>query len=283
MFSRADQLRVMQLEDEFRLHAISYGWDDFEPQLLIHDLDEEELLPFNFEERFGFSISRKRGCIGSFIDGQYVPCRDGASVKRFSQCPECAEAIIAVQECLFEPKCDGNQCDSPICRREHSVYIAFFGAKPKVGMTLKSRVKKRLIEQGADAYFVADVFPNRIGARKAEQEISKRMRITERPKSLTVLRSLQIPGKRKSIEKIWSGLSESIEGRFGLKTGKLTYLEDYPLEEPLDSVPKPTESWGMHSGRLVGIKGKFLVYESNRLHALNLSDVPSRFLSRDLA
>ncbi|HDP96656.1 MAG TPA: DUF2797 domain-containing protein [Euryarchaeota archaeon] len=281
MFSRADQLRVMQLENDFRLHAISYGWDDFEPELLINDLDEGQLIPFIFERHFGFSISRKRRCIGSFIDGKYVPCRTGASVKRFSQCPECAEEFIAVQECLFEPKCDGTLCDSPICRKEHCVYIAFFGAKPKVGMTLKSRVRRRLIEQGADAYFVADVFPNRICARKAEQEISKRMRITERPSSITVLKSLQIPSKRRNIEEIWSGLSDSIEGRMGLKTDKLNFLDDYPLEEPLGSVPRLAESWGMHSGRLIGIKGKFLVYESDRIQALNLFDVPARFLSKD--
>lgn len=281
MFSRADQLRVMQLEDEFRLHAISYGWDGFEPQLFVYDLNEGEILPYSLEDRLRLSISRKRRCIGSFPDGEYIPCRSGASVRRFSQCPECAEAIISDQECLFEPKCDGTLCDSPICRREHSVYIAFFGAKPKVGMTLRSRVTRRLIEQGADAYFTVDVFSNRIGARRAEQEISKGMRITERPSSTTVLSSLHTRGKRRSIGEIWSGLSESIQGRFGFKTGALIFLEEYPLDEPLASVPRQTESWGMHSGRLVGIKGKFLVYESDRLHALNLSDVPSRFISRD--
>jgi hypothetical protein len=149
-------------------------------------------------------------------------------------------------------------------------------------MTVKSRIRKRLIEQGADAFFVAGTFPTRKAARDQEKSISEKLRITDRPATRTVLESLKLPLKREQIEDGHRWLSEALESRASLKPGSLEFLDSYPLEEPLPETPRFVESWGMHTGQIVGIKGKFMIYRDEHLSALKLSDLPSRFISRDI-
>jgi len=281
MFARADQLRIQQIEDEFKLHAVDYSWEGFEPQLTVFNLGDGQLSSLDFEN-INFSVSKKRVCVGSWVDDDYYPCPSSVPVIRFAQCAECGAELFPVQECVFEPKCEGDQCDSPLCKREHSVYIAFFGNKPKVGMTLKSRIKRRVIEQGADAYCEVATCPTRKAARDKEKVIGQTLKITERPAVRTVLESLALPKKRNQIEDGWKCISDSLETGMEMAPGKLEFLDSYPLEEPLSEAPRYVESWGFHSGDFIGIKGKFLIFRKNHLSALKLSDLPSRFLSRDL-
>jgi len=282
MFARADQLRIDEVEDSFRLHTIEYYWEDFEPKLLLFDVEDGQLKYLDLDQ-LSISISKKRSCVGSFLDNEYVPCPNNAQVDRFSQCPECGESMIPIQECIFEPQCDGDECDSPLCKKEHAVYIAFFGNRPKVGMTVKSRLRSRLIEQGADAYFVAETQPTRKSARERERMIGEKFGITERPSSKSVLESLRMPRKRMQLEGGYKWISGELKSRLGISPGPLEFLEDYPLEEPLPDVPRCVESYGVHTGEPVGVKGKYLIYKgsNNRLSALRLSDLPSRFISLD--
>lgn len=280
MFARADQLRIEEIEESFRLHAVEFYWEEFDPKLVYFDLDDGQLKEFDLDD-IDFSVSKKRTCVGSYVDGEYVPCPGNFPVQRLTQCAECAESFIPVQDCLFEPKCDGDLCDSPLCRKEHAVYIAFFGNRPKVGMTTKARIRSRLIEQGADAYFVADLFPTRKSARDAEKTVSEKLRITERPNARIILESLRMPRRRSQIEDGWKWISRALRENLSMNPGDLEYLDSYPLEEPLPAIPRPTESWGYHSGKSVGIKGRFLIYESDKIMALNLADLPSRYLSKD--
>jgi hypothetical protein len=280
MFARADQLRIEEIEESFRLHAIEFYWEEFDPKLIYFDLDDGQVKEFDLDD-IDFSISKKRTCVGSYVDGEYVPCPRNSPVQKLTQCVECAESLIPIQDCLFEPKCEGDLCDSPLCRKEHAVYIAFFGNRPKVGMTLKTRIRNRLIEQGADAYFIADVFPTRKNAREAERLISEKLRITERPNARLILESLRMPRRRAQIEDAWEWISRALRENLSMNPGELEFLDSYPLEEPLPSVPKHVDSWGYHSGKAIGIKGKFLIYECDRMMALNLADLPSRYLSRE--
>ena len=282
MFARADQLRIDEVEGSFRLHVVDFYWEDFEPHLVAYDVEDGELKRLDLGS-LNISVSKKKKCVGYFSDdGDYVRCPTERPVGRFSQCPECGESLIPRQECIFEPQCEGDMCDSPLCRKDHAVYIAFFGNKPKVGMTVKSRIRSRLIEQGADAYFMADTQPNRKSAREREKSISGKFGITERPSSKSVLESLKLPMKRIQIEDGYNWMSKEFENRLGAKTGPLEFLDSYPLEEPLTDIPKCVESYGVHSGEPIGVKGKYLVYRSGeRLSALKLSDLPSRYISLD--
>jgi hypothetical protein len=61
---------------------------------------------------------------------------------------------------------------------------------------------------------------------------------------------------------------------------RLKFLDRYPIQLPLSQAPTLQESWGKHSGAFIGIKGRWLIYDSDGVKAVNLSDLPSRFISR---
>ena len=270
-------------EDKFPLHALEFHWDEFEPHLECYDTSEEETAEFDLED-VRFAVSKKRTCIGQWDGDEYTPCPKQTAVDRFGQCAECAgESFIPFQECIFEPKCDGEKCNLDFCRREHVLYVAFYDTRMKIGMSSSRRVDKRLIEQGADAYFIIGKFGTRKNARKKENEISARLGIPQSYRQETLLRNLERPVDEHGIEGRYEALKITIGEAYQLDSEPLKWLKGYPIDLPLNGIPKLQESWGSHKGELVGIKGKWLVFESEGLKALSLADMPSRFLGRTVA
>ncbi len=237
-----------------------------------------------------FFVSEVRTCIGSWDDeGNYRPCPGQKPVGKFAQCEDCSkEFFIPKQECVFNPECDGTDCRArkgewEFCKREHMLYFAFYDTRIKVGMSSSRRIERRLIEQGADAYSIIGVFANRLEARKAEKKISASLRIPEFYRQETLLDSLVKPVDWKEIEDRLRRIDAALGMSFGYRSGPIKRLTGYPIDLPLRQVPKLEPSPGRHAGERVGIKGKWMVYESNGLKAINLSDLPARFLSRHVA
>ncbi len=280
MFTRADQLLVERTEDRFPLHALEFHWDEFEPHLECFDVLKKEVAEFDLED-VDFAVSRKRICIGYWEGNKYVPCPRQTPVDRFGQCAECAgESFIPFQDCIFEPRCDGEICDLDFCRREHVLYVAFYDTRMKIGMSSARRVDRRLIEQGADAYSVIGTFATRKKARDSEKDISSRLRIPQSHRQETLIRSLSRPVDERGIEGRFDALKITLGEAYDLKPEPLKWLKGYPIDLPLREIPRLEESWGSHKGELVGIKGRWLVFESDGLKALSLADLPSRFLTR---
>ena len=283
MFSRADQLLVEEHEDEFELHALDFHWEGYEPHLDCYDSSEHEEVEFDLED-VRFLVSRKKVCIGRWDWDRYVPCPKQAPVTKFGQCQECAgESFIKKQECIFEPECDGEICDSDFCRREHVLYIAFYDTRMKIGMSSSRRVDKRLVEQGADAYSIIGKFGSRKKARNREKDISDRLRIPQFYRQETLLKDLARPLDLAGIDSRYEGLKSTLREVYGYEAEPLTRLDRYPIDLPLRETPKLVEPWGSHSGELVGMKGKWLIFESDGLKALSLADVPARYLARSIA
>lgn len=268
--------------EDLSLHALEYHWDEFDPHLYCYDTLAEGVCELDLSD-VDFEVSRRKVCVGRWDDrGEYIPCPKHAPVDRFGQCPECSEeSFLPVQECVFEPQCDGERCDSDFCRREHVLYIAFFDTKRKIGMSSSRRVGRRLIEQGADAYFIIGKYQTRRKARSAEKEISARLRIPQAHRQEELLRNLSRPIDVPGIEGRYEALVMTLGG--GASPEPLRWLDGYPIELPLRQAPKLKESPGKHRGEYVGIKGKWVIFEENGLRALNLSDIPSRFLARHVA
>jgi len=276
-------------KEDYPIHALEFHWQEFKPHLECYDASENEECEFDLE-KVDFSASENKACIGSWDgEGNYKPCPEQMPVTRFSQCAQCSkEFFIPDQECLFEPKCDGTRClvqnrDWEFCKREHVVYVAFYDTRMKIGMSSSRRIDKRLIEQGADAYSVIGEFPNRKSARAAEKDISERLRIPQFYRQEVLLRNLSRPLDTKGIEGRLEALRLTLRGRFALEPEPLEWLTRYPIELPLRQTPRLRPSFGRHRGELVGIKGKWMVFESEGLQALNLSDLPARFLARHVA
>jgi hypothetical protein len=283
MFSRADQLLVEEHEDEFKLHALDFHWEGYEPHLDCYDAVGDEEVEFDLED-VRFLVSRKKTCIGRWDGDRYVPCPRHASVTKFGQCPECAgDSFIKKQECIFEPECDGEKCDSDFCRREHVLYLAFYDTRMKIGMSSTRRVDRRLVEQGADAYTIIGKFGSRRKARASEKEISERLRIPQFYRQETLLKDLARPLDLRGMESRYEGIKSTMRDLYGLQSEPLVRLDNYPIQLPLREVPKLLDPWGSHSGELVGVKGRWLVFESDGLKALSLADFPARHLARSIA
>ncbi len=267
MFKQADTLfkEREKLFQEREVHVVSFGWKKFTPSLKVYNGENIEDVDLG---KIDFNVSQGKICIGSF-EGGYAPCPEKRTVKRFSQCQGCAPDSIPNLDCIFEPG-DCTNCEGGFCEEEHAVYLVFISKHPKIGMTKKARLKKRMIEQGADAYALLATLDHRKKARAEEKELGKRLDISERISSKKKLKSMSKKVDKTTIRTKYRGVKNRVA------VGKLNFLNDYPITLPLRAVPRLRPVPGIHRGEMVGIKGGFMIYENNGLHALKLSDLPCR-------
>ncbi|UCE44626.1 MAG: DUF2797 domain-containing protein [Methanobacteriota archaeon] len=259
---------------------VEFGWGGYEPHLVCVDRSDDSTNTMDLDD-VDYIFSELKMCTGFFEEGRHKRCPDEARVSRFSQCANCAEeSFIPYQECVFEPKCDGELCDVDFCKREHVLYLAFYNTRVKIGMSSTRRLEERLIEQGADAYALIASLPTRRRTRTAEKEISARLRIPQAFRQRTLLDDFTKHIDPKSIEDQFTTLAASLEKHFDMRPDKLRWLDSYPIELPIDRKPLLRETPGRHRGELVGIKGKWLIYRSDAVYALSLADAPARYVGR---
>jgi len=272
MFVRADKL----LEDHSGTgdHIVGYGWDGFEPTLTLHGEGRLECIrPMELD----LFLSRTKTCVGRFEGERYIPCPDQVKVNRFNQCRDCASTWIPIQECIFEPKCGGERCDCHFCSRPHLVYAAFQGRRLKVGMTSSKRLETRGIEQGADAIVPLVECKNRMEARRMENELSRILGASQRVTQKQSLEAIAHPSDERGVMSRYRDILDRARNICDPMGAELIFLEEYPLKR-LDRVPRLVPVEGSHRGELVGMKGKFAIYESKgAILALNMFDAVGRW------
>lgn len=280
MFVRADRLLTEFDDGRFPRHAISFHWEGFVPHLEAYDVVEESIVEIDLS-RLDMTVSEERTCVGRFAE-EYHPCPRHKSVSgSFDQCDSCAETWIPRQECVFEPQCEGEQCDCHFCKRSHLVYAAFYGNKVKIGMTSGTRLAERAIEQGADAIAALVDCENRLRAREMEKEISKFLVLPQRMTRTDIVKQLASNISRNELEERYAKILESLQDKYFLRGDGLTMLDEYPMHLRLEEVPKETDAQGTHRGKVRGKKGRYLFFEDEddgAIKMLNLSDLPSRHL-----
>ncbi len=260
-------------EPSKRIHFIDYYWDEFTPRLQHWDC--EKVKDYNIFE-LNIKVTHERECVGKVRDGEHIPCPDAVIVKDFEICEKCASPRIPSLSCIFEPQCTGERHESSFCRLPHVVYIAFFRSHAKVGMTAQHRIPNRLMEQGADAYCIAAKLPNRYKARDTEKLIGKELCVPQKYGAGKVLNAWAMPKEKFGIHDKYRAIRKELK-EIGFDAPALNFLEYYPLPEPLRKAPKLRPTVTLHTGKVMGVKGKYLIYEMNGLHALDLSKLPSRF------
>ncbi len=267
MFKKADTLLKdrTKLIKQKEVHVISYRWNLFSPEPKVYDGEDLKELDLG---KIDFNISQEKTCIGS-LDKPYTPCPYERPVNNFNQCQTCAPDSIPDLKCIYEPQ-DCDVCKGGFCEEEHSVYLAFYGRHAKIGMTKKPRLQTRLIEQGADAYCLLTTLPHRKDARREEIRLSDKLNISQRIGKKKKLKTLSKRIDKETIKTKY----RSVKNR--VPTGKLIFLNDYPISLPLRAVPRYRPTPGLHRGKMVGIKGEFFIYENNGLHTLDISDLPGR-------
>jgi hypothetical protein len=248
---------------------------------------------FRPRERLDLMVSDSRRCVGSFIDGSYEPCKMRNAVSgQFDQCPLCASTWIPVQNCVFEPECDGTNITNErckngggeICAKPTHVYAAFYGDLVKVGMTLSTRFMERAIEQGADAIARLGTYPNRRAAREAENLLSKALHATQWVRKTTFLKAQTSIRDRDIYQERLDALLSTLDG-VAADPGPVEVLDRYPLSQYDASKASFAELSGRHRGEVMGCKGKWLFYRlrDERVMMLDMSSVPSRYVTFSLA
>jgi hypothetical protein len=280
VFVRADRLLLGANPESFPQHAVSFGWNGYEPQLEAFDVRTGKVTEIGLEE-IDWHISEERRCVGRYNSDGYLPCPSKKKVERFDQCESCASVWIGHQECIFEPRCDGTKCDSEICRRKHVVYVAFHGDMIKIGMTSGTRLKERGIEQGADAIAPMVDCGNRMDARAAENRISHLLKARQTVSKKESLRTILRATDRGMYESRYEGVLAQVSKVLPTKNAPLELLDQYPVTFTGQDHVEVSTLEGRHVGKVIAIKGKFLVYRSRtnkELKALQLSNVPSHFI-----
>jgi hypothetical protein len=258
------------------LHAISYDWQGFKPCLYVYDRTTEETREFDFRQ-VNYKVSHPVTCVGSWSEDGYVPCQNREIVKGGNVCDECASSFLPDLDCMFEPRCDGEECGMKFCGQEHTVYIAFHGFITKVGLTSTKRLEQRMVEQGADAYAAVTEVKGRRSARMMEVAIADQLVIRQRVRGIESLAAMREPCLDDDIRDDHAKLAERL-GTYGHRLSGLRFLRDYPIELPLKSMPTSVKPGGQHKGKSVGVKGKFLVYENGGLKALNMQYLVGRHI-----
>ncbi len=269
MFKKADEIlrSKAKIFQEREVHVVSFKWLEFSPMLKVYNGSHISELDLGFLD---MNVSKEKICIGSF-EGGYTKCPYGATVSTFNQCRRCASSWIPRLECIFEPSGCEN-CSSEFCEKEHSVYLAFHGKYPKIGMTQKERLKQRLIEQGADAYALLATVDHRLKAREEENALSSMLNIPQRVGSKKKLAQMARKFDRTGVLTTFRGIKNRVP------VGELRFLKEYPITEPLRNTPRLRPTAGIHKGKMVGVKGRFMIYESSGLQAIDLFDLPGRKL-----
>lgn len=240
---------------------------------------------------FAWRLSPVRRCVGTFDGFVHKPCPTQEPVSIHRQCGACMGLDDA--ECVFEPRCQDNPsactCLTSFKDVPHVVYLAFHGTLPKVGMTSRRRVGRRLFEQGADAYLVLQACADRGTARSIEKQVSYVHKIPEHRSHRETLPQLARPVPWATIEARAAEHLERLRRHYDVEP-TLHRVEGHALQQPLPGVPRRIPTQGVHRGTWVGAKGNHLVYHENRrrdrlesgtraLAALKIGDLVGRTLT----
>jgi len=225
-------------------------------------------LPSGYE--IAWTILGPKRCIGSVdIRGTPVRCPENSLVRRgMRRCGPCS-AMDEMDPCI---RCDGKNCYASEARRKrclstkYAVYLAVFNdGTLKIGVSSKSRLLTRWVEQGADYGGVIAVVEGGLKARLVEHglgvhpEVKKQVR-AER-KAVHLLKPISAEGARVLAQGFLSRIKNpEIESDITLQDLSHHYGFDSINAEPQRWRTGRTSIDGLQLvGEVVGMKGPLLV------------------------
>jgi hypothetical protein len=276
MFIRADRLLRSHLNPEFK-HVLEFHWEGFEPHLMAYDPKEEDVIEIDLWE-LDLEVIAARRCVGSFEEEGYRPCPTKSMPHgHFAQCDACASAWIPIQECVFEPQCNGEKCDSPFCSKKHVIYAAFHGDIVKVGMTGSQRWRERAIEQGADGIALLLEVEGRHDAREKEKAVAGALGCTQAVRGMEIRKQLSRTLSAERLAAKHESILARLENEYPV-LDRLEVLDAYPMQR-FEEEPVLVRSIGRHQGQVLGLKGRFIFFRSGgEVRMLDISKTPSHFI-----
>ncbi|MHA2118716.1 MAG: DUF2797 domain-containing protein [Candidatus Thorarchaeota archaeon] len=246
--------------------------DSFESGLRVwsDDTDAPRFLPLASGYEVAWTIHGPKRCIGS-VDSNGVPirCPENSLVRRgMRRCGPCS-AMDEMDPCI---RCDGRNCNASDSRKErclsteYAVYLAVFNDNTlKIGVSSKSRVVTRWVEQGADFGGIIGIVQGGLKARQIERRLGTSPDVKKQVRAERKAMHLLKPIGVESAQDIAQGLLNSVKET---EIESEVMLQGLSNHYSIDSLNAEPQRWrtGRSSieglqmmGQVVGMKGSLLV------------------------
>jgi hypothetical protein len=248
------------------------GPDTFESGLRIwpDESDTPEFLTLPSEYDVEWTIIGPKRCIG-YLDSQGIPvrCPENSLVRRgMRRCGPCS-AMDEMDQCI---RCDGGYCRASEERKkrclstEYAVYLAVFNdGTLKIGVSSRSRVETRWVEQGADYGGVIGIIEGGLRARQIEHKLGARSDVKKQVRAERKAMHLLKPMSRERAQDIAQGFLDTVKEK---EIESEIALQDLSNHYHIDSLNAEPQRWRSGrtpvkdlqlTGRVVGMKGSLLV------------------------
>lgn len=237
-------------------------------QVIYHLSIEQELIPMNELIGKNISLRYENEIYCTFCEKKINKSFQGFCYNCFVSAPEAADCILRPELCLaHEGKGRDIEWEKAHHLQEHFVYLALSNSV-KVGVTRSTQVPTRWIDQGASSAIRLAKVPYRYLAGVIEVEMKKHF--TDKTNWQKMLKaSSQPPSPDGELQYI---IAEKRRAKNFFSAGLLQYYSEddlittlnYPVLKYPDKVKSiDFEKQNVITGKLMGIKGQYLMFEDN--------------------
>ena len=227
----------------------------------------------NIEDGSNFEINK---LIGSHISIEYLKsiclnCNKEIKIYRQGHCYRCYWKLPISNESIFKPELSKAHLGIEVKDIEwekkfelqpHIVYIAY-SDKAKVGITRKSNIPDRWIDQGATKSIILAETENRYDSGLIEVELKNHF-----PDKTNWRRMLIGKNPDIDIELIKNNVFDKIPDKLKqyYVSENISYQFQYPILANIDKVKTiKIDKYAILKGKLIGIKGQYLIFEDGNV------------------
>ncbi len=186
----------------------------------------------------------------------------GYSWESFITLPECDQCIIKPELCHYSKgTCRDSKWGEKHCMQPHVIYLSLTSGS-KIGITRKTQVPTRWIDQGAVKAIKLCEVKNRLTSGLIEIEIAKEIgdKTNWRNMLKNIFPDTDLLELKKDILNKYSKLLEKYDAQV---------LDDeiYEFNYPVESYPEKVKSYNFDKNptiddKLIGVKGQYLIFEN---------------------
>jgi hypothetical protein len=214
----------------------------------------------------------------SFAQGYCYPC--------FTKLPECDSCIMSPEKCHFHlGTCRDPSWGEQFCFQTHIVYLAN-SSGIKVGITRATQVPTRWIDQGAVQALPILRVDSRLQSGVVEHLFKDQ--VADKTNWRMMLKGGIVPLDLKAErDKLFEGGAQGLaelEQRFGLQALQRLEADEVSIEYPVLNYPLKVSSLNLDktpeiSGRLLGIKGQYLILDTGVINLRKYTSYEVEFCS----
>jgi len=215
----------------------------------------------------------------SFEGYQCLNCGKEKKIFRQGFCYECFYASAAVGDWVMKPELSTAHLDiedrdldfeKQVQLKAHVVYLAL-SSNVKVGVTRKTQVPTRWIDQGATKAIEIIEVPNRYLA--GITEVALKDYVSDKTSWQKMLKNEVLDADLiEEREKLKAYIPAEVQPYFLANNGKVTEIEYPVLQYPKKIKTLNLEKTQHYSGKLKGVKGQYLIFEDNTVFNVRNSE-----------